>query len=424
MPQSNTSRLPNQEAIRHFDNKGLMPSFDYREVAATEHAVAFTVAKMLDGDMLADVHQAISQSLKNGTGFADFKKQMKPYLMAKGWWGEQLMGDPWTGELKKVQLGSTRRLRTIYHTNLQTAYAAGQWQRIQDTKKALPYLQYMPSLSEHPRLNHRRYYGIVRPVDDPIWQQIYPPNGYGCQCWVKQLTRSQAITAGISEAKPLEMEEVVNKRTGEIEKVPKDIMPSFAHNHDRLTAMQKLYNEKLAGWTHIPEAQKNAYKTAFERGLNQYMLDLVTQADFNSMVPTVVGQDFARRFAELQAEVKKRGGNRTNSMELRKLLAKGDEWVVATLSPDIQQQLAVETVLIKLSDDTIVKMLAHHPESEVELFRQASFLLKNATKPKIENEQFVIYYIVGNVRYKATVKATKDKKELYLTTIFKIDSKG
>ena len=238
--------LPNLEAIKAFNTKMIGSSFSYLDVLAHEHAVAFTVAKMMDADMLLETRDAISAALENGTDFRDFKKRLKPYMMSKGWWGEQVMSDPKDGSIQKVQLGSTRRLRVIYQTNLHTAYAAGQWDRIQQSKDALPYLQYMPSLATRKRNDHKQYYGIIRPIDDPIWQQILPPNGYGCLCWVKQLTRKQAERAGgVTEDKDIEYEEVENPRTGKVEKVPTGISLSFASNHaNRLGSLLNIAEER------------------------------------------------------------------------------------------------------------------------------------------------------------------------------------
>ncbi|MCG7658127.1 phage minor head protein [Wielerella bovis] len=127
-----------------------------------------------------------------------------------------------------VQLGSTRRLRKIFETNMATAHAASRWQRIERNAKAMPYLRYNPSASNHKRDDHKRYYGLILPVQHPIWQQIFPPNGYGCKCTVTQLTRGQAEREGISEEPDFEFVEVTNPRTvGEVVKVPKDITPQF-----------------------------------------------------------------------------------------------------------------------------------------------------------------------------------------------------
>lgn len=430
-----TEPLINQEALQHHKHKGLRQSFSYWDSLAQEHAIAFTVAKMMDNDLLGETHAAVEAALANGTDFREFKNRLKPYLMSRGWWGQQVMGDPLTGEIKKVQLGSLRRLRIIYHTNLHSAYAAGQWRRIQETKDLLPYLQYMPSEAKEPRDAHRRYYGLVRPVDDPIWQVIFPPNGYGCLCWVKQLTEKEAKSIGISPKIKLQYEEVINKRIGEVLKAPIGIHPSFTHNHDRLSAMQTLYAEKLKAWSHIPEAQKSARKAAFEADLNRYMLDLVNQPDFNSMVPTVVGADFARRFEELAAQVNASRSGKGSTEELRNLqrkLSRDQWWVAATISADVQKQLGSNTALVYLSDQSVIKELYKHTEiplnSLLSMLRDTHLLIKNAVAIIKENKENHIMYFLGEASsdskekgkkvYRASIKMTQDRQELYINTIF------
>ncbi|UZA06661.1 hypothetical protein LP123_12045 [Moraxella bovis] len=85
MPEINHERLPNKEAIASFGGKALLTAQHHAELKAYEHALAFTVARIADKDMLTEVHKAMKQAIENGTSFADFKKQLRPYLMAKGW---------------------------------------------------------------------------------------------------------------------------------------------------------------------------------------------------------------------------------------------------------------------------------------------------------------------------------------------------
>ena len=241
----NFAGLVDKAAFEHFKAKKILPGFSHYDVWLYQHSLAFTVAKMMDADMLAEVKDAVEAAQRNGTAFADFKKRLKPYLMAKGWWGEQVMTDPLDGEPKLVRLGSTRRLKTIFDTNMRTAFAAGQWQRIQANKKALPYLRYNKSASGHPRDGHKRYYGLILPVEHDIWKVIFPPNGYGCKCSVSALTRRQAEEEGIGGEPDVEMVEFTNPRTGQKVLIPDDITPSFAHNHgDRLGAMDALFGDK------------------------------------------------------------------------------------------------------------------------------------------------------------------------------------
>ncbi len=105
-------------------------------------------------DILRDIREAVDKTLAEGTTFEQFRKELAPLLVQKGWRGRAEMEDPLTSEIKNVQLGSTRRLKVIYDTNLRTAHSEGQWQRIQRNKDTFPYLKYDANNSEHPRLEH------------------------------------------------------------------------------------------------------------------------------------------------------------------------------------------------------------------------------------------------------------------------------
>ena len=179
--------LPPEQAIAYFQGKGLKISFDWQEMLAEENDAAFTVAKMLDIDLLSFVDKQLDKALADGLTLADFKKALTPRLQQAGWWGKRDVVDPVTGEITKAQLGSASRLEVIFRTNLQSAYAVGQWQGIQQTKKSAPYLLYDAVEDHRVRPEHQQWHGTVRPVDDPFWHSHYPPNGWSCRCGVIQL---------------------------------------------------------------------------------------------------------------------------------------------------------------------------------------------------------------------------------------------
>ena len=254
-PVAHFSSLLDRAALEHLQAKTLLPSFSHYDVWLYEHAVGFTVAKMMDADLLAETKAALTHAMQSGEPYHKFVQRLKPYLMARGWWGEQVMTDPVDGIQKTVQLGSTRRLRVIFQTNMATAYAAGQWARIEEDKRKFPYLKYIASTAEQKRASHTRFYGKIWRVDDPIWQSIFPPNGYGCQCTVRQLTAKQALIErgedldkqperfteqqkanhdkGVIDDGTdwIEWRTFINPRTGQAVQVPFDVLPSFAHNH-------------------------------------------------------------------------------------------------------------------------------------------------------------------------------------------------
>ncbi|QLR62490.1 hypothetical protein HV341_10620 [Citrobacter sp. RHBSTW-00976] len=247
-----------QEALAWLKAKKLTPGFDYRDVWRDEHSIGFTVAKMTNLDLLSDVKSLVEEALAEGQSFAQFREVLKPLLVKHGWWGKQEMNDPLTKESRVVQLGSDRRLRTIYETNMRTARSAGQWERIERTRRAMPYLLYTLGPSREHRAEHLKWADLCLPVDHPFWRTHIGPNGWGCKCGVRQVSKyeyEQMLKNGVTrnvpqlddnglptgqvtrETMPLrttapEVKRVkwVNKRTGEEELVPEGIDPGWDYN--------------------------------------------------------------------------------------------------------------------------------------------------------------------------------------------------
>lgn len=252
--------LPAKEAIEYFRQKGYLIGFSWEDVWQEEHQAAFTVAKAMQIDLLEDIRQAVDAALADGTTFADFRKQLKPLLVQKGWWGKAEMKDPLTDEVKNVQLGSTRRLKVIYDTNLRTAHSEGQWERIQNAKESFPYLQYDGNNSEHPRLAHAAWDGLVLPADDPFWQSHMPVKAWGCKCRVIQMSGGMLERRGlsVSEAPVVPKYSYTNKRTGEVQQVPKGVDPAFNYAPGgRQQNLNKMLAEKI---DRLPEDLAKAAK--------------------------------------------------------------------------------------------------------------------------------------------------------------------
>lgn len=219
-----------EEAVDFFRQKGYRVGFDHRDVWQQEHQAAFTVAKATQMDLLKDIRGQVDRAIADGSSFTDFKRSLMPTLKDRGWWGRRDVVDPLTGETVTAQLGSTRRLQTIFDTNLATAYNEGQWERIQANKGLFPFLEYGHSASEHPRLKHQAFAGTVLPADDPWWQSHMPIKEYGCKCPVYQHSARTLAREGlkVSAASPAEqLRTVTNKRTGEEMRVPVGVDPAF-----------------------------------------------------------------------------------------------------------------------------------------------------------------------------------------------------
>lgn len=230
MPQPEFLNVPPEEAIRHFRDKGFHVGFDWRDTLASWHLASFTVAKVARIDLLEDIRDAVDAALADGTTFDEFTRRLVPTLQDKGWWGRQPMRDPRTGEVRVVQLGSMRRLRIIFDTNLRMATAHGQWQRIERLRERLPYLRYVSVRDARTRPEHAAWHGTVLPVDHPWWRTHFPPNGWRCRCTVVQLAADEVERhGGLSPEPDTRTEPWVNQRTGGVQQVPDGIDPGFAH---------------------------------------------------------------------------------------------------------------------------------------------------------------------------------------------------
>ncbi|HHT4028164.1 TPA: phage minor head protein [Enterobacter hormaechei] len=247
-----------KEALAWLKSKKLKPGFDFRDIWREEQSVSFTVAKMTQLDLLQDVKTLLEEALADGQTFIQFRETLKPLLVKRGWWGVQMMDDPLTGESRQVQLGSDRRLRAIYDTNMRTARSAGQWERIERTKRAMPYLLYTLGPSREHRVEHLKWADLCLPVDDPFWQTHFFPNGWGCKCGARQVSKyeyEQLLKKGVTRNVPqlddngnptghVTRESVpvrtqapatkrtkwLNKRTGEEEMVSEGIDPGWDYN--------------------------------------------------------------------------------------------------------------------------------------------------------------------------------------------------
>jgi len=274
-----------QEALDYLQAKKLKVGFDYRDVWREEHAGAFTVAKMTQLDMLSDMRDSLAGALKNGTTLREWAKQVTPELQKRGWWGVQRAVDPLTGQVGRVQLGSPRRLETIYNANLRTARQAGQWERIQRTASTHPYLLYLLGPSARHRPQHVAWAGTLLPIEDEFWRWAMPPNGWGCKCWVRQVSRVEygrlrdrgyqdplapaeldqdtGLPTGrrMQQLLPVKLEtpqpkfrEWINKRTGAIEHIPEGIDPGWDTNPGQAARRQQVAQEFMQAVNRAPAA--------------------------------------------------------------------------------------------------------------------------------------------------------------------------
>ena len=194
---------PPADAIAYLQSKGLRITFNWQEMLDEAHARAFTVAKAMRLDVLRDIRGGLLDAMREGKTLRQFQDDLTPQLQAKGWWGKQIVVGA-DGQAQQVQLGSPRRLKTIYQTNLQSAYMAGR-AKAQMQASSFPYLMYVAVMDSRTRPSHAALNGRIWRKDDPVWQSIGPPNGFNCRCRTRSLTEGQMQREGLSLSEPPEV---------------------------------------------------------------------------------------------------------------------------------------------------------------------------------------------------------------------------
>jgi|UPI00035FDF65 hypothetical protein len=174
--------LPFDAQIAFFRNKLAMPSTAWSDVWQGNHDHAFVVAGAMKMALVEDLQAAVQQAIAEGTTIAEFRQRFDAAVAEHGWSYKGNHG--W-------------RTRVIYETNMRTSHAAGRYTQLQ----RMPYWQYHHASGvNNPRHQHLAWSGIVLAKDDPFWQTHYPPNGWGCRCYVTGMSKARMQRKGLQVA--------------------------------------------------------------------------------------------------------------------------------------------------------------------------------------------------------------------------------
>lgn len=256
------------DVVGYLKSKGLAITWDWHQVLDDLHAQVFTVAKVTKLDVLQTIQDALQTAMEEGQPFKKFVADLKPALQKKGWWGKAI--DPETGEITPksaadsaaAQYGSTRRLWTIYQTNLQSAFMAGRYKAMMAATDTHPYWMYVAVRDSRTRKDHAALSGRVYRFDDAFWRYFYPPNGYNCRCRVMPVSdgsmRNWGLTARNSADEPIHLGTVT---VGKGEQAKQATQASFATTSSATGKRTVVYTDPSfafnvgeAAWQ--PEAQR------------------------------------------------------------------------------------------------------------------------------------------------------------------------
>lgn len=392
--------VPDDAAIAALKRRGLnfAPSGHWTEVWQQAHQTGFTVAQSAGFDVLGDIHAALVRAMTEGLTFDQFRKDLTPVLQRKGWWGRSEGADPLTGQVREAQLGSPRRLQTIFDVNLRVSAAQGDWERQQSVKDARPYLRYTALLDNRTRPRHRRWHAIILPQDDPWWETHYPPNGWRCRCKTMSVSAEDLEAEGwqVTQTPPDEgAAPWVNPRTGETLMVPRGIDP---------------------GWAYHPGKVDQAAHAA------RLMFDKVGDC------PPRIGSEALRAAVPLAPERERTAlARRAVARLVESGLAAwmqhpGRPFPLAVLSLEDAAEIGAAVQVARMSAQTLAKQQAHHPELTPKDYALAQEAVERGEKFRQDarNTAFVLDRPGGVA---VIVKATQIGDELYVTSLRRLSGK-
>ena len=171
-----------EAAIAWWKQRAKLTDAEARALTEGARQRAFYVTGLARRDLVQLVRDGIQAALENGETLDSFRERITDAIRAEGW--------------------HDRRVELIFRTNMQSAYAAGRWKKIQAVKASRPYLQYVARMVRT-RPSHAILHRLVYPVDHEFWKTNYPPNGFRCHCHVVTLSSRQVEKRGLTVQKEM-----------------------------------------------------------------------------------------------------------------------------------------------------------------------------------------------------------------------------
>lgn len=378
-----------QSQIDFFKQKVRLPSESYKDITAVQHDKAFVVAGAMKADLLQDLQTAVGKAIEDGESLGAFRKRFHATVQKRGW-------KDYTGSDSAA--GRAWRTRVIYLTNMRTSHAAGRWQQMTTPEmlQSRPYWQYRHVTRSNPRVTHQRLDKTVLLATDSWWQINYPPNGYGCNCYVRLLSRADMNRLGLSVADTPDIDGVA------------------------------------------PEGWQHAAGSTWRPDLDKYAYTVAKAIVADQMAGGVFTRWIGRMSNQRDEVIKSEGYNDLSTLDKNRLLRQadtGERYAVAVINSGQKQMLDVDTQTIWLSEYDALKQAESRAGNKgfdassytkvQRVIDNASLIVRQTHKPtgNLSNRTlWVEGFMDGKKsRYSAVLHQTADGSEIYLKS-YRLDS--
>lgn len=161
-------RLGFQAALEKFLKKGIISPQEFKAAEAEIKAIAFSVQRIEDLQALPILKESLAAYLKNGGVLKNWIDELPSLFQDLGYTVKAPDLTPW-------------HLETIFRTNQHSVFNAAKYEAYK-TDNYVTGMTYITVGDNRVRLEHAELDGLTFAKNDPIWESIYPPNGYNCRC--------------------------------------------------------------------------------------------------------------------------------------------------------------------------------------------------------------------------------------------------
>jgi SPP1 gp7 family putative phage head morphogenesis protein len=180
--------LPPEDAIRLFRDKVPLTRSAFDRIVEAYRGRAFTIAKQETVNAVSIVQELVDTTLAEGLTFKAFREGLEAAAEAGG-----------------IRAVNPYHARTVFETNVQTAYNAGRYEMYHapEVVEAFPLFEYHTVGDARVRATHAAMNGFVARRDDPVWSTWWPPAGFNCRCTVTAISTVEADRDGIRPRRKL-----------------------------------------------------------------------------------------------------------------------------------------------------------------------------------------------------------------------------
>jgi len=221
---SNTRTTTRNAALDNFLKKHPALYNDIENEMEYARQKYFWIKKVTDVNVTEKIFKQMSNTLENGGTFKEWKKDVDNILSQSG-----------------LTLNEGY-LKTVFRTNMNHAYNAGIYMKMDKYKERYPYYQYCGTLDGREQEHTRELNGKIFKIGTPEADKYFPPNGFNCRCYTISLTADEvnpdevvgngdinqdvgSFAGNIGNSEYIEMlEKSYNEKNKKIEEIEKEVL--------------------------------------------------------------------------------------------------------------------------------------------------------------------------------------------------------